>query len=107
MQTQKDKLILDTNDNDTLKEYFSRKEVGEKCKITSMTVSLDSNDNGVVVLSVDPDEDITFTMPKGDKSSKAGDTADGAAARMYKDKSAADDESEEPTPDDEDTETPA
>lgn len=100
MQT--DKVILDVSDNPELKEYFSRKEVGEKCKLT-MTVSLDDSEGDTVVLSIDTDEDIKVQMPKGDTGQSATGKSDSAASRMYKSKQA-DDEAEEPAPDDEGSE---
>lgn len=86
MQTQKDKVILDVSDDPKLKEYFSRKEPGEKCKLT-MTTSLDENEGDTVILSIDPDEEIKVEMGKGEKEPAAPKENPSAAEQLYSEQS--------------------
>jgi hypothetical protein len=80
MQTQKDKLILSTEDYPELKDYFSTMEPGDKCAFKG-TASLDENGEGTVILSVD---DITFPKNKAGKTGEKDAADESVASKLYK-----------------------
>jgi hypothetical protein len=91
MQTQKDKVIIDTSDTPDLKEYFTRLEPGDECSAKTLNMSLDSFDDGIAILSIN---DVELEKPKGVEGAEGAeadkdddvDENEPVSAKLYKTK---------------------
>jgi hypothetical protein len=70
MDNSKDKIVIDTQDDPTLSDYFSTREAGDSVPFKG-SATLDENADGTVILSIDT---INFAAPKGAKK-KTDDSA--------------------------------